>query len=153
MASSVATISQLIFRAKVFIPWQRHEGEGKQNNLINTIFLHRENICWIDRFVWGIEKVLRCKSLLDCSLCRHFSYLLHIVFGCRGHNHLSDLPVLPQSGLYEDLVPTHTLYTQCELACDIWPVHPVVELLRLSPLHVQAAVPRAGQVGDQWPGK
>lgn len=48
---------------------------------------------------------------------------------------LSPLPVVHVPGLDEDVVA----------------VHPVVELLRLAPLHVERAVTRAGQVGDQRP--
>ena len=59
-------------------------------------------------------------------------YLFHIVFNYRRYHNLPDVPLRILPGL--DVEVVH--------------VDPVVILLRLSPLHVQTVVTRAGQVGD-----
>ena len=53
----------------------------------------------------------------------------------RRNDDLLPLPVGHVPGLDEDVVP----------------VHPVVEDLRLAPLHVEGAVARTGEVGDEGP--
>ena len=57
---------------------------------------------------------------------------------CHWRDHdLLDNPFFVQPGLDEEVVH----------------IHAVVVLLWLGPLHIQAAVSRAGQVGDQSPDK
>ena len=65
------------------------------------------------------------------------SHLLYVMLGYRWDDDLPELPDRLVPGLHVEVVA----------------VHPVVEHLRRTPLDVETVVARAGQVGDQRPGR